>query len=44
MTVEVDKSGFSVLGSDESHHRMTITTTDPVRISDQISSLIDQQL
>jgi len=44
VTVEVDKSGVSLLGSDESHHKITITTTDPTQISQQISSLIDAQL
>jgi sporulation-control protein len=42
--VEVDKSGFSIFGSDESHHRVTIETTDSIPIREQISDLIDEQL
>jgi sporulation-control protein len=42
--VEVDKSGFSILDSDESHHRITIESTDSARIVNQIGELIDAQL
>jgi sporulation-control protein len=44
VVVEVDKAGVSLLGSDESHHRLTIDTTDPDHIASQISRLIDEQL
>jgi sporulation-control protein len=44
VTVEVDKRGSSLFESDESHHQMTITTTDAAQISDQVSRLIDRQL
>lgn len=44
VVVEVDKSGLSIFGSDESHHRITIDTTDPERIEGQLTDLIDEQL
>lgn len=44
VVVEVDKRGVSIFGSDESHHRITITTTDVDEIAAQISELIDEQL
>lgn len=44
VAVEVDKSGFSLLGSDESHHQITITTTDVSHIREQVRDLIDGQL
>lgn len=44
VVVEVDKSGFGLLGSDESHHRITVTTTDVSRIKEQLRSRIDRQL
>lgn len=44
VAVEVDKSGFSLLGSDESHHQITITTTDVSQIREQVRDLIDGQL
>mgnify|MGYP006286220273 CR=1 FL=1 len=44
VVVEVDKRGMSIFGSDESHHRITVDTTDVSAIEKQIASLIDQQL
>ena len=44
VAVEVDKSGLSLLSSDESYHRITVTTTDVLRIREQIRGLIDGQL
>lgn len=42
--VEVDKRGTSLLGSDESHHRISIDTTDREQIARQLATLIDEQL
>ena len=44
VVVEVDKRGGSLFGSDESHHRVTVDSTDPDVVADQISTLIDEQL
>jgi sporulation-control protein len=44
VVVEVDKRGESLFGRDESHHRITVDTTDVDRIERQISGLIDEQL
>jgi len=42
--VEVDKRGSSLFGSDESHHRITIETTDSGQIERDLATLIDEQL
>ena len=44
VVVEVDKRGGSIFGTDESHHRITVETTDTEAIERQLSDLIDQQL
>jgi sporulation-control protein len=44
VVVEVDKRGESILGSDESHHQITVSATDPAAIERQLSGLIDRQL
>ena len=44
VVVEVDKRGGSIFGSDESHHRITIDSTDPDAIERQLTDLIDRQL
>jgi len=42
--VEVDEAGRSLLGSDESHHEMTLSTTDVEAVTREIESVIDGQL
>jgi len=44
LIVEVDKKGSSIFGRDESHHKITITSTDPAEIKTHIRELIDEQL
>ncbi len=44
VVVEVDKRGGSLFGTDESHHRITIDTTDTEHIKQQLTDLIDRQL
>jgi len=44
VVVEVDKRGSSIFGSDESHHQITVTTTDVSQVRGQVRSLIEQQL
>jgi sporulation-control protein len=42
--IEVDQRGASVFGSDESHHRTTVDSTDTEQVEHQIGTLIDGQL
>ncbi|WP_136689406.1 sporulation protein [Halorhabdus amylolytica] len=44
VVVEVDERGESMFGSDESQHRITVDTTDPAAIEQQLRDLIDRQL
>jgi len=44
VVIEVDKRGTSIFGTDETHHRITIDTTDHGRIEQQLTDLIDRQL
>lgn len=44
LAIEVDKRGLGLLDMDESHHTITIRTTDVDEIRGRIASLIDEQL